>query len=76
MPDALAQYVAAVAALPDAIRAAREAAGLTVADLAGRLGCSRRTVERWESGDRTPTAADAEQLAAALASPARRRRSA
>lgn len=42
MPDALAQYVAAVAALPAAIRAAREAAGLSIADLADRLGCSRR----------------------------------
>jgi transcriptional regulator with XRE-family HTH domain len=78
--DPLAAYILALSALPGAIRARRLALGLTVAAVADRLGCSRRTVERWESGDRTPTATDAEQLAMVLTVGrdrlARRRRSA
>jgi transcriptional regulator with XRE-family HTH domain len=44
------------------LRALREAAGITQAAWAARLGYGRRTVQRWEMGDLTPDAAAAEAL--------------
>lgn len=39
-----------------ALREAREAAGLTVAEAAAELGVERTTLYRWEAGNRTPSA--------------------
>lgn len=38
------------------IRKFREAAGLTMRELAGRVGVSVATVSRWESGEDSPSA--------------------
>ena len=38
-----------------ALREAREAAGLTVADAAAELGVERTTLYRWEASSRTPS---------------------
>ena len=38
-----------------ALREAREAAGLTVAEAAAELGVERTTLYRWEQGTRTPS---------------------
>ena len=38
-----------------ALREAREAAGLTVAEAAAELGVERTTMYRWEQGTRTPS---------------------
>lgn len=38
------------------IRKFREAAGLTMTELAGKLGVSVPTVSRWESGEDSPAA--------------------
>lgn len=48
------------------LRRRREAAGLTQGELAARIGASRSTVVRWESGSRRPTARHAQALAGAL----------
>jgi transcriptional regulator with XRE-family HTH domain len=61
--------------LPDALRAAREAAGLTLATLAESLGfrpekhggCS--TISRWENGGRTPDLDTLARLAGAFGAP-------
>lgn len=45
------------------IKAARENAGLTQAELAGRLGVSPRTVARWEAGNRKITTEILEEVA-------------
>lgn len=38
------------------LRGRREAAGLTQAEFAARIGVSKRTVEHWERGERLPPA--------------------
>lgn len=65
-PDALAAYIQALCRLPGGIRARREQRGLTIAHVAERLGVSRRTVERWESGANTPDLDACRQLARIL----------
>jgi predicted ATPase/DNA-binding CsgD family transcriptional regulator/DNA-binding XRE family transcriptional regulator len=42
---------------PDVLRALRAASGLSQDDWAGRLGVSRRSVQRWETGERPPNPA-------------------
>lgn len=49
-----------------ALRIAREAAGLTVADAAAELGVERTTLYRWEAGSRTPSALTERVLRAAI----------
>jgi transcriptional regulator with XRE-family HTH domain len=44
------------------LRALREAAGVTQAGWAARLGYGARTIQRWERGDHAPDAAAAEAL--------------
>lgn len=51
---------------PATVRDARYAAGLTVPDLAGRVGVSVGTVKAWEAGRRTPRAATLQRLAGTL----------
>src|SRR6266508_3374049 len=41
-------------AWPEMLRALREARGVTQEGWAARLGVSRKTVQRWESGERAP----------------------
>lgn len=41
----------------DAIRRARRRAGMTLAQVAERLGVAKMTVCRWETGIRTPSVA-------------------
>jgi DNA-binding XRE family transcriptional regulator len=48
------------------LRRRREAAGLTQGELATRIGASRSTVARWESGTRRPTARHAQALVGEL----------
>ena len=48
------------------IRKFREAAGLTMTELAGKLGVSVPTVSRWESGEDSPAAPRLPLLADAL----------
>ena len=49
-----------------AVRRARLLAGLTVAEVAARVGVSDGAVKSWEAGRRTPTAATLLRLADAL----------
>lgn len=49
-----------------ALRARREAAGLTLRDLAPRVGVAHQTLGHWERGDREPTWDDVVRWAAAL----------
>lgn len=49
-----------------ALRAAREAAGLTQAQLEARVGLSSGSVQRWENCDRDPSVWNAIALADAL----------
>lgn len=56
-------------ALKDRIRAARDAAGLTQAQLASRVYVSPLTLSRWERGANTPHATTRRQLAVALGLP-------
>lgn len=51
------------------IKAARHAAGLTVAQLAARLGVSRGAVSAWEAERRDPGVAGLLRVAAALGVP-------
>ncbi len=48
------------------IRKFREAAGLTMKELAGKVGVSVATVSRWESGEDLPAAGRLPLLAGAL----------
>ena len=48
------------------IRKFREAAGLTMRELAGKVGVSIATVSRWESGEDFPAAGRLPLLASAL----------
>lgn len=48
------------------IAAARLAAGLTQSDLCQRLGIGTATLQRWESGQTSPSAAKLKALAEAL----------
>jgi DNA-binding transcriptional regulator YiaG len=43
---------------PEEIRARREGAGMTPADLASQLEVSTRTIARWEAGEKVPTRAE------------------
>jgi transcriptional regulator with XRE-family HTH domain len=52
--------------LPQMLRAARKAAGLSLRDLAKRLGCSHNAVAQWESGVAKPSIANRADLAQAL----------
>lgn len=52
------------------IAVARVAAGLTQADLSQRLGIGTATLQRWESGQTSPSAAKLKSLAEALGVPA------
>ena len=63
MPTALAE------ALGNRLREAREAAGLTQAELAGRIGVSRKTVNTVENGVFVPSTVIALRLAKALGEP-------
>lgn len=51
---------------PDALRVARERAGLSQSELATRLNVSRFAVIRWEAGDATPRAGVFPRLHAVL----------
>lgn len=48
------------------LRAAREQQGLTQAQLGERLEVSRATINRWETGERSPDLATLERIAKAL----------
>ena len=48
------------------IAAARVAAGLTQADLSQRLGIGTATIQRWESGQTSPSVVKLKALAEAL----------
>ena len=50
----------------EAIRARREAMGMTQQELAARLYVSRQTVSRWESGSRCPDLIMSKKLAMIL----------
>lgn len=50
----------------EAIRARREAMGMTQQELAARLYVSRQTVSRWESGSRCPDLIMSKKLASVL----------
>jgi|TARA_R100000479_G_scaffold130234_1_gene68396 transcriptional regulator with XRE-family HTH domain len=50
----------------DALRLRRLAAGWTTGTLAERVGVSKSTIARWESGIHAPTSEDVARLAAAL----------
>jgi transcriptional regulator with XRE-family HTH domain len=52
--------------LGDYIKRHRMAAGLTMEQLAERAGVFRSSIHRWETGKRTPGAADLARLARAL----------
>jgi transcriptional regulator with XRE-family HTH domain len=52
--------------LGEAIRAARESAGLTQRQLAARLGCESIKVSRWERGANEPRIDTLREIAAAL----------
>jgi len=56
-------------ALGERIRKAREEATIGVPALAEGLGVHRRTVERWESGEREPSRAKVRVLALLLRKP-------
>lgn len=51
------------------VKGAREAAGLTQADLAARTGIDRTLISKWESSDRVPTSGQELLVAAALGLP-------
>lgn len=51
----------------DAAREAREAAGITAADMARALGVSRQAVSSWETGTAVPTPEHALAYGKALA---------
>ena len=57
-----------MADLTNRVREAREAAGWTQAELAGRIGVSRKTVNTVENGVFVPSTVVALKLAAALGS--------
>ena len=42
--------------IPDGLRRFREKHTYTQESLADRLGCSRRSIARWEAGDKEPQA--------------------
>lgn len=48
------------------LRALREAAGLSIADLSARTGIARATLTRYEQGKREPLLAQARRLALPL----------
>lgn len=48
------------------IRARRQAAGMSLEDLAAAVGCTRQAAWRWECGDVLPTADRLPAIAAAL----------
>lgn len=48
------------------IRARRKAAGLTLTDVAERLGVTQQAIGRWERGEALPSADRLPDLAAAL----------
>jgi DNA-binding transcriptional regulator YiaG len=52
--------------LPQRIKAAREKLGLTQAGLAKRWGFSRRTLEAWEEGIKSPAPRYREKLERSL----------
>lgn len=52
--------------LAERIRAAREAAGLTQRELAGKMGLSHVTIANWEGGRQEPSLDKIERLAAIL----------
>jgi putative transcriptional regulator len=56
-------------ALANTLREAREARGWTQAELAGRIGVSRKTVNTVENGVFVPSTIIALKLAAALGTP-------
>jgi DNA-binding XRE family transcriptional regulator len=56
----------------DAAREAREAAGVTAADVARVIGVTRQAVSSWETGAVVPTVAHALAYGRALAALARR----
>ena len=64
----------APADLATRLREARHAAGLSLSDLAERIGVSRQTIWRWEQGDQEPTGLPLRALLRWLASQARRAR--
>src|SRR5439155_12572755 len=50
-------------------KAAREAAGLTLRELAERLAVGTSTISRWENGQRMPKPGDVRRYLAALGAP-------
>jgi putative transcriptional regulator len=50
----------------EALKAARERAGMTQAELARRAGVSLRTIQSWEQGRRVPVSPDFFKLVKAL----------
>jgi transcriptional regulator with XRE-family HTH domain len=59
-------YSDTTATFGDRVTAAREAAGMSVADLAGRLGVRNTTVEDWEADQSDPRANRMQMLAGIL----------
>lgn len=51
---------------PDEVRSARQAAGISQAELGRRLGVSAVAVHRWEKGTRTPSADTVRRIRRAL----------
>lgn len=52
--------------VPDALKAARKAAGMTQQQLADALKVEQPTINRWENGKRSPEPSQVASLAAAL----------
>ncbi|MFW5652538.1 MAG: helix-turn-helix domain-containing protein [Planctomycetota bacterium] len=49
--------------MPDRLRQAREAAGLSQSEVAERLAVSQAAISRWESGRKSPSLSRVQQLA-------------
>ena len=69
MPSSSAAYTILAEALGNRLREAREATGWTQAELAERIGVSRKTVNTVENGVFVPSTVVALKLAGALGCP-------
>ncbi|NLF39782.1 ImmA/IrrE family metallo-endopeptidase [bacterium] len=63
------QHAINIPVKPDVLKWARQSAGKSVQDVAGRLSLALSTVEAWEQGEQTPTLAHVRQLATFLKRP-------
>lgn len=63
------QHAINIPVKPDVLKWARQSAGKSVEDVAGRLSLAPSTVEAWERGEQTPTLAHVRHLATFLKRP-------